>query len=210
MGGLSDNLQHGQESSLSASSEILGLNPLLDKDELDLPIALRKGTRECTRRPLYPLSNFVSYKNLSPCLHAFVTQLSHVEIPKSIKDAMQVPEWKDVVLEEMRALEKNQTWELIDMPKEKRIVGCKWMFTVNFKSNGSLERYKAHLVAKGFTQNYGIDYSETFAPVVKLNTVRVLLSIAINLDWQLQQLDFKNAFLNGDLKEGIYGCPSRF
>ena len=88
---------------------------------------------------------------MSPCFHAFVTQLSHVEIPKSIKDVMQVPKWKDVVLEEMRALEKNQTWELIDLPKEKRTVGCKWVFTVKFKSDGSLERYKARLVAKDFT-----------------------------------------------------------
>ena len=114
---------------------------------------------------------------------------------------MQDLEWKDVILEEMRALEKNQTWELIDLPKEKRTVGCKWVFTVKFKSDGPLERYKARLVAKGFTQTYGIDYSKTFAPVAKLNTVRVLLSIVVNLDWQLQQLDVKNAFLNGDLKE---------
>ena len=201
MGGLSDNLQDGQESSLSPSSEIPSSNPLLEENKLDLPIALRKGTRECTRRPLYPLSNFASYKNLSPYFHAFVTQLSHFEIPKSIKDAMQVLEWKDVILEEMRALEKNQTWELIDLPKEKRTIGCKWVFTVKFKSDGPLERYKDRLVAKGFTQTYGIDYSKTFAPVAKLNTVRVLLSIAVNLDWQLQQLDVKNAFLNGDLKE---------
>ena len=107
---------------------------------------------------------------------------------------MQVPEWKDVVLEDMRALEKNQTWELIDLPKEKRTVGCKWVFTLKFKSDGSLERYKARLVAKGFTQTYGIDYSMTFAPVAKLNTVRVLLSIIVKLDWQLQQLDVKMPF----------------
>jgi len=112
-----------------------------------------------------------------------------VEIPKSIRDAFQVPEWKEAVLEEMRALEKNQTWEVINLPREKKTVGCKWVFTVKFKSDGSLERYKARLVAKGFTQTYGIDYFETLAPVAKLNTARVLLSIAVNLDWELQQLD---------------------
>ena len=95
-------------------------------------------------------------------------------------------------------------WELIDLPKEKRAVGCKWVFTMKFKSDGSLERYKAHLVVKGFTQTYGIDYSETFAPVAKLNTVRVLLSIDVNSDWQLQQLGMKNDFLNGDLKEEVF------
>jgi hypothetical protein len=73
------------------------------------------------------------------------------------------------------------------------------VFTVKYKSHGSLERYEARLVAKGFTQTYGIDYLETFAPVAKLNSVRVLLSLAANRDWPLRQLDVKNAYLNGDL-----------
>ena len=104
----------------------------------------------------------------------------------------------------MRALEKNETWDEVDLPRGKTTVGCKWVFTVKYNSNGSLERYKARFVAKGFTQTYGIDYSETFSPVAKLNTVRVLLSIAVNLDWPLHQLDVKNAFLNGELAEEAY------
>ena len=86
----------------------------------------------------------------------------------------------------MRALKKNGTWDVVNLPKGKKSVGRKWVFTVKYKADGSIERYKARLVARGFTQTYGIDYIETFTPVVKLNTIRVLLSLAINLDWSLQ------------------------
>lgn len=149
-------------------------------------------------------SNFVSCENLSPTFRAFTSELTKTEIPKDIQAALRVPEWKEAVLEEMKALEKSQTWKKVDLPRGKITAGCKWVFTVKYKADGSIERYKARLVAKGFTQTYGIDYSETFAPVVKLNTISVLLSLAENLDWPLQQLDVKNAFLNGDLEEEVY------
>ncbi|RVW26375.1 Retrovirus-related Pol polyprotein from transposon TNT 1-94 [Vitis vinifera] len=119
-------------------------------------------------------------------------------------EAFKYPKWKAVVDEEVQALEKNGTWEITDLPRGKKPVGCKWIFTVKYKADGNVDRYKAQLVAKGFTQSYGIDYQETFAPVAKLNTVHVLLSLAANLDWSLHQLDVKNAFLNGDLEEEVY------
>lgn len=125
-------------------------------------------------------------------------------MPRNIQEALDDPNWKVAVLEEMNALRKNNTWEIVDLPRDKKIVGCKWVFSVKYKADGSIERYKARLVAKGFTQTYGIDYQETFAFVAKINSIRVLLSLAINSNWPLHQLDVKNAFLNGDLEEEVF------
>ncbi|KAL0421755.1 UNVERIFIED_CONTAM: Retrovirus-related Pol polyprotein from transposon RE1 [Sesamum latifolium] len=119
-------------------------------------------------------------------------------------DAVRDPKWKEAMNEEMKSLHKNSTWEIVDLPEGKKPVGCRWVFTIKYKADGTIERYKARLVAKGYTQTYGIDYMETFAPVAKINTVCILLSLAVNLNWYLHQFDVKNAFLHGDLQEKVY------
>ena len=104
----------------------------------------------------------------------------------------------------MQALLKNHTWEVVEKKPNIKPIGCRWVFNIKYNLDGNLERYKARLVAKGYTQSYGIDHTDTFAPVAKLNTIRILISLAINLDWELHQYDIKNAFLNGKLEEEIY------
>ncbi|CAJ2638271.1 unnamed protein product [Trifolium pratense] len=117
--------------------------------------------------------------------HCHESKPGMINFLKQEKVALEIPKWREAVLEEMKALEKNKSWSVMTLPDGKKTVGCKWVFTVKYNSDGSIETYKARLVAKGFTQTYGIDYSETFAPVAKLNTVRILLSHAANLDWPL-------------------------
>lgn len=178
--------------------------PIVEEDvseDLSIPIALMKGVRSCTQHPIH---NYLSYSSLSPTYRSFITTLDQVQIPNSVQEALQDPNWNAATMEEIKALEKNKTWIITDLPKGKRTIGCKWIFLVKYKADGSIERFKAWLVAKGFTQSYGIDHQETFAPVAKLNTIRVLLSIAVNNEWPLFQLDVKNAFLNGDLVEEVY------
>ncbi|PNX84014.1 putative copia-type protein, partial [Trifolium pratense] len=156
------------------------------------------------KRSKYPIANYVSTQRLSEPLKSFVHTLSSCHVPSGIQEALTDPKWVQAIKEEMNALQKNNTWCLVSLPKGKKTVGCRWVFSVKHKADGSIERYKARLVARGYTQTYGVDYQETFSPVAKLNTVRVLLSLAVNLDWPLHQFDVKNAFLYGDLEEEVY------
>ncbi|RVX08757.1 Retrovirus-related Pol polyprotein from transposon TNT 1-94 [Vitis vinifera] len=175
----------------SSSSEGV-LNLELDPFMQRLPHRHNRGIPKPTYEPelstkvKYPMSNYVSKHRLSKSNKSFVNQLSTVTIPNSVQEALADPRWKTTMNEEMKSLQKNETWELVECPPGKKPVRCHWIYIVKNKANGNIERFKARLVAKWYTQTYGIDYIETFAPVAKINTVRVLLSLAANLDWPLQ------------------------
>ena len=106
--------------------------------------------------------------------------------------------------EEIDALEQNQTWDLVPKPRDVKPISCKWVYKIKRRPDGSIERYKARLVARGFSQQYELDYDETFSPVAKLTTVRVLLAFAANKVWNLWQMNVKNAFLHGEMDREIY------
>ncbi|RVW47659.1 Retrovirus-related Pol polyprotein from transposon TNT 1-94 [Vitis vinifera] len=168
----------------------------------DLPIAVRKGTRS-TRNP-HPIYNFLSYHRLSSPYSAFVSAISSVPLPKSTHEALSHPGWRQAMVDEMAALHSNGTWDLVVLPSGKSTVGCRWVYAVKVGPDGQVDRLKARLVAKGYTQVYGSDYGDTFSPVAKIASVRLLLSMAAMCSWPLYQLDIKNAFFHGDLAEEVY------
>lgn len=114
--------------------------------------------------------------------------------------------WYDAMKEEMESMIKNKVWELVPLPNGISLVGCKWIYKTKRDSLGDVERYKARLVAKGFTQREGIDYHETFSPVSKKDSLRIIMALVAHFDLELHQMDVKTAFLNGDLAEDVYMC----
>jgi hypothetical protein len=106
--------------------------------------------------------------------------------------------------EEIQSIDKNQTWDLVELPKGKDVIGVKWVYKTKYNDDGKVEKHKARLVAKGFTQQPGIDYNETFSPVARLDTIRMVLSIIAQKNWKVYQMDVKSTFLNGILDEEVY------
>lgn len=128
-------------------------------------------------------------------------------IPNTYEEAMtsmNADKWKAAMNDEYQSLIENETWILEHLPQGRELVKCKWVYAIKENANGDVIRYKARLVAKGFSQIPGIDYQETFAPVVRYTSIRILLAIAASRNLQISQLDAVTAFLNGNLYEEIY------
>ena len=122
----------------------------------------------------------------------------------SFEEAVRDKKWQTAMNEEIEAIDRNNTWELAELPKGSQPIGVKWVFKKKMNAQGEIERYKARLVAKGYKQKAGIDYDEVFAPVARMETIRLLISQAAQFKWPIFQMDVKSAFLNGVLKEDVY------
>ena len=124
--------------------------------------------------------------------------------PGSFEEAIKEDAWRNAMQEEIDAIEKNKTWQLVEKPNDKEAIGVKWVYKVKHNLNGSIQRTKARLVVKGYVQHHRIDYNETFAPVARLDSIRAIIALAAQKGWNLYQLDVKSAFLNGELKKEVY------
>ena len=161
------------------------------EEEIQEPI-VRRSTRR-TRPPDY--------------YGVWVNSVESSDEPQSVKDAISSYEkemWEEAMQAEIESLHRNKVWNLIAPPKDRKIINCKWVFKRKRGENGTVERYKARLVACGYTQRQGLDYEETFSPVVRFESVRCVLALAAHFKMKLHQMDVKTAFLNGELTEEVY------
>ena len=166
----------------------------------DLPIALRKGSRQC----VHPISSFCTYNQLSSQSCSFIASLDSISLPNTFQEALSHPGWRSAMIEQRDALNENGTWHLVHLPTGKKAIGCRWVFAVKVNQDGFVARLKECLVAKGYAQTYGVDYSNTFSPVAKMTSVRLFISQLATHNLDLHQLDIKNVFLHDDLQEEVY------
>uniref|UniRef100_A0A2N9GBX0 Reverse transcriptase Ty1/copia-type domain-containing protein n=1 Tax=Fagus sylvatica TaxID=28930 RepID=A0A2N9GBX0_FAGSY len=175
-------------------------DPTFNESPLSAPAANPVNTTAPEPRRSHRVSTLPSHLRDFHCFSAFAT----LHEPHTFREASSDPLWQQAMKEELDALLKTGTWDLVDLPAGKSAIGCKWVYKIKTRSDGTVDRYKARLVAKGFTQEYGIDYEETFAPVARLSSVRTLIAVSASRHWPLFQMDVKNAFLNGELTEEVY------
>ena len=145
-----------------------------------------------------------------PCLMALMCDLVDKE-PTCFEEAIKQKVWVDAMVQEYQYIIKNDVWEIVPRPKDKSMVSSKWIFKTKHPIDGSIEKYKAIFVARGFSQKEGIEYDDTFAPIARYTSIRTILALESNTKWKLHQMDVKTTFLNGLIEEEVYiEQPQRF
>lgn len=152
----------------------------------------------------YPITHYVNCEKISLPNKHFLAAISAEKEPLYFHEAVKDARWRDAMQTEIEALERNHTWSIQKLPHGKKALGCKWVYCIKHHSDGTIERFKAQLVILGNHQVEGVNYTETFAPVAKMVTVRTVLAVAATKAWELHQMDVHNAFLHGDLHEEVF------
>ncbi|XP_019184566.1 PREDICTED: uncharacterized protein LOC109179511 [Ipomoea nil] len=165
--------------------------------------SLSTGSHHSRSSP-HSINKVISYEGLSPSHRVCANSILTIQEPQSYNEAVKEEAWRKAMQCEIDALVENKTWVLTDLPPGKTPIGCKLVYKVKHRADGSIERHKARLVAKGYTQQLGVDYVETFSPVARMTTIRTFLAVAVAKGWDIKQLDINNAFLHGDLDEEVY------
>ncbi|MCO5585996.1 hypothetical protein L7F22_039933 [Adiantum nelumboides] len=183
-----------------SSSDSSPHNPNLDHE------ASSRHLRTRSLSDIYAATSFSAVIEEESCIDLPPDPLED-DFPISIKDALLSSEghlWKDAIYAELQALTEADTWDLVPPPEHHNIISCKWLLKKKFLPDGSLDRFKARLVARGFTQRYGVDYFETYSPVLGMASFRLLVVVAAKYNLPLHHLDVKTAFLHGKLCETVY------
>ncbi|CAN1310245.1 Retrovirus-related Pol polyprotein from transposon TNT 1-94 [Linum perenne] len=185
--------------------------PLIIEQDSDSELIVRRSKRQKTATSFGPefLTYFLS-EDLN-CSNAFNNEFGCMFMlendPRTYEEAMKSVDssfWKEAIQSELESIKSNHTWDLVDLPTGSKAIGCKWIFKRKLKTDGTVERFKARLVIKGFTQKPGLDYFDTYSPVTKISTIRILFALASINHMHVHQMDVKTAFLNGELNEEIY------
>ena len=193
--------------SLSAPSSPAVSSPIITSDSVPplIPVPFATSSPAAPSPPPLPLNTHPMVTRAKSGIHkkrSFIVQ--HTTEPRTYSQASKNDSWVQAMNSEYQALLRNNTWSLVPPPSSAHIVGCRWIYKLKYRPDGSIDRHKARLVAQGFTQTPGIDYFDTFSPVVKPCTIRLILALAVSFQWLVRQLDVENAFLNGDLEEEVF------
>lgn len=156
------------------------------------------------RQPPIWMRDYVSGEGLSEEENEINMAVVTSTDPMHFEEAVKSSKWRMAMDSEIKTIEKNQTWKLTELPAGAKKIGVKWIYKTKLNELGEVEKYKARLVAKGYSQQYGVDYTEVFAPVARMDTVRMIIALAAQRSWRIYQLDVKSAFLHGELNEDVY------